>query len=219
MKKFMFFSFIIAAFLLITPTVSAQDEYGVVTDITKSTGDSLTSGSGTIKTEGNTTTIRYSASEFKMLEADPDAAGGERPGPAAWIGFEVAKPKNDTDSSYKVTTPDNKTEQLKTYPYKDYVGITPDNLKKVLLKGTVLTYKYSFDWNEDNKDDQFVIIEIDPKGITLTSEKGNDSVWTPDIAQKILSEQNPNTKDINLYLIIGLIITGVLGLIYCFKKA
>ncbi len=216
MKKFMFFSLVVVALLTFTPLVSAQDEYGTVTDITKSTGDSLISGSGTIKTDGNTTTIRYSTSEFKVLKADEKE---DRPGPAAWIGFEVQKPKSDTNSSYKVTLPDNKTEQLKTYPYKDYVGITPDNLKKVLLKGTVLTYKYSFDWNEDNKADQFVIIEIDPKSITLISDEGNDTVWSPAIAQKILDEQNPNTGDINIFFIIGLIITCVFGLVYCFKKA
>ncbi len=219
MKKFIFFYLIITTFLLITPKVFAADDYGTVTDITKSTGDSLTTGSGTIQTNGNTTTIKYSAAEFKMLEADPDADGGERPGPAAWIGFEVAKPKNETDSSYKVTLPDNKTQQLKTYPYKDYVGITPENLKKVLLKGTTLTYKYSFDWNEDDRADQYVIIEIDPKGITLISEKGNDSVWSPTMAQKILNEQNPNTGDINPYLFIVLTIIGGLGIIYCCKKA
>ena len=191
MKKFMFFSIIAIAFLLIMPKVCAADDYGTVTDITKSTGDSLTSGNGTIKTQGNTTTIKYSVATFKLLDEDPDAAGGARPGPAAWVGFEVSKPKNDTDSSYKVTTPDNKTTQLKTYPYKDYVGITPENLKNVLLKGKILT----------------------------TSEKGNDTKWSPEIAKKALDELNPNTGDINLFLIIGLIIVGGLGLVYCFKKA
>ncbi len=216
MKKILFFSIAIIAFLSIVPTTFALDEYGKVTDITERTGDSLTSGKGTIKTEGNTTTIRYSVATFKVLEKDESQ---NRPGPAAWIGFEVEKPKDDSNSSYKVTTPDNKTTQLKTYPYKDYVGITPENLKNVLLKGTLLTYKYSFDWDEDNKIDQYVIIEIDPKEITLTSTDNKGVLWSKTIAEDILKEQNPNTKDINLYLLLGLIVFGGIGVIHCFKRS
>ncbi len=219
MKKALFFSIIIVIVLAITPVAFAATLYGKVTDITKATGDSLSSGQGTIKTDGNTTIISYDAATFKMLEADPDAAGGARPGPAAWIGFKVEEPSDDNDSSYKVTTPDGKTTQVTTSPYIDYVGITPDNLKKVLLNGTVLSYKYTFDWNENNSADQYVIIEIDPKGITLLSTNGNETVWSPTIAQNILDAQNPNTSDINLPLWIGLIVISGLGFIYSLKKA
>ncbi len=218
MKKIIFFCLAIVAFLVVTPNIFAADEYGIVTDITKKAGDSLLSGDGSIQTSGNTTTIKYSISKFKMLDASSSTSDGERPGPAAWIGFQVEKPKNDSHSSYKVTTPDNKTIQLKKYPYIDYVGITPNNLKKVLLEGKNLTYKYAFDWDEDNSADQYVIIEIDPKGITLVSNKGDDIVWSSEIAQNILNE-NPKTGDINLYLYIGLILIGIVGLRYCFKKA
>ncbi len=218
MKKIMFFCLAIVSFLVVTPNIFALDEYGTVTDITKKAGDSLLTGDGSIQTNGNTTTIKYSVSKFKMLDASSSTADGERPGPAAWIGFQVEKPKNDSNSSYKVTTPDNKTTQLKKYPYVDYVGITPNNLKKVLLEGKTLTYKYAFDWDEDNNANQYVIIEIDPKGITLVSNKGDDIMWSPEIAQNILNE-NPKTKDTNLYLYIGLILLGIVGLRYCFKKA
>ncbi len=219
MKKNMFFFLIIALLLLVTPIVFAEGTYGKVTDITKRTGDSLSSGDGTITTDGNTTTIRYSAATFKMLEADDKAADGNRPGPAAWIGFEVAKPDSESDSSYKVTTPDDKTTQQTKYPYVDYVGITPQNLKKVLINGKVLTYKYAFDWDEDDSADQYVIIQIDPKEITLLPSDGGDVLWSPTIAKKVLDEQNPNTSDINPFLFLGLIAIGGMGLIYYSKKA
>ena len=217
MKKIIFISLTFVMMLILSPVVLA-DSYGKVTDITKTTGDSLTSGTGSIETKGNTTTIRYSAATFKMLEEDKNATDGERPGPAAWVGFEITEPTDKSDSSFKVTTPDNKTTQIKKNSYKDYVGITPDNLKKVLLNGTMLTYKYSFDWDEDGSNDQYVIIEIDPKGITLLPTKGTDPVWSPAIAQEILDSLNPETSDINLFLLIGLILAGGIGLI-CLKKA
>ncbi len=219
MKKIIFLPIIIFTFLIMTPTVFADGEYGKVTDITKKAGDSLSSGDGTIVTNGNTTTIKYSASTFKMLEEDSSAADGNRPGPAAWIGFEVAKPDNDNDSSYKVKTPDNKVTDMKKYPYTDYVGITPENLKNNLLKGTLLTYKYSFDWNEDDDYDQFVIIEIDPKEMTLVDEDKDETLWSPGIAADTLEEQNPNTGDINILIYIALILLGGTGLVYYFKKA
>lgn len=218
MKKCIFFSLIAVITFAIMPNVFAAENYGVVKDITKETGDSLYSGQGTLETNGNTTTIRYSAATFKMLEADKDASAGERPGPAAWIGFEITEPTTDNDSKFKVTTPDNKTTEIKSSSFRDYVGITPENLKKVLLNGTVLTYKYSFDWNEDNSNDQFVIIEIDPEGITLIPTNGGDYVWSPAIAKAILDQQNPNTSDIHLpILLVFLVISGI-GLIYCLKR-
>ncbi len=218
MKKFMFFSIITVLLLTTITNVFAADTYGEVRDITQKTGDSLSSGSGTLETKGNTTTIRYSASTFKMLEEDKNTADGERPGPAAWIGFEVDEPDDQKDSKYKVTTPDNKTIDVKTSPYRDYVGITPENLKRALLNGTVLTYKYAFDWNEDNSNDQYVIIEIDPEAISLIPTNNGDKVWSPEIAKEILEEQNPNTSDINLFLLIGLIIISGFGLTYYLKK-
>ena len=145
MKKTIFFSIIALFLYAIIPNVSAVTNYGTVKDITKDAGDSLTTGSGTLTTEGNTTTIRYSTATFKMLEADSGASSGNRPGPAAWIGFKITEPTSDNNSSFKVTTPDNKTTQINSSSYEDYVGITPNNLKKVLLNGTKLTYKYSFD--------------------------------------------------------------------------
>lgn len=218
MKKILFFSLIAIMSLSVFTNVFAADTYGVVRDITKQTGDSLSSGNGTIETKGDTTTIRYSASTFKMLEADKHAAGGERPGPAAWIGFEVEEPTNQKDSKYKVTTPDNKTTSVTTSPYRDYVGITPENLKKALLNGTVLTYKYAFDWNEDNDNDQYVIIEIDPEELTLLAVNDGDIVWSPEIAKEVLAQQNPNTSDINVFWLIGLILISSFGFRYYFKK-
>lgn len=219
MKKSLFFSLIALFLLAIIPNVSAAENYGTVKDITKETGDSLSSGQGTIETKGNTTTIRYSAATFKMLEEDKNASGGERPGPAAWIGFEVTEPENDKDSKFKVTMPDNKTTEIKASSFKDYVGITPNNLKAALLRGTILTYKYSFDWNEDGDADQFVIIQVDPEEITLLPTSGGESVWSPDIAQQILKEQNPNTSDIHFLPLLGLLVIGGCGLIYGFKRA
>ena len=154
-----------------------------------------------------------------MLEEDKDAADGNRPGPAAWIGFEVEEPTNQKDSSYKVTTPDNKTTVVKTSPYKDYVGITPENLKKSLLNGTVLRYKFAFDWDENDIADQFVIIEIDPEGITLLSADDQSIVWSNEIAKKILEEQNPNTSDINIFYLFGIIIICGSLFTYYLKKS
>lgn len=219
MKKKILFAFIMIMILAIVPNVFASDDYGEVKDITAEAGDSLSSGKGTIETKGNTTTIRYSAATFKMLEANEGAADGERPGPAAWVGFEITEPKNNKDSKFKVTTPDNETTEIKKSSFRDYVGITPNNLKNVLLKGTVLTYKYAFDWDEDDTKDQYVIIEIDPEGITLTPTNGGKSVWSPEIAQDILEKENPNTSDINLFFFIGLIVISGFGLVYYFKKA
>ena len=218
MKKIIFFSLIIML-LAVIPNVRAAETYGTVRDITKNTGDSLSSGKGTLETKGNTTTIRYSAATFKMLEEDKDAADGNRPGPAAWIGFEVEEPTNQKDSSYKVTTPDNKTTVVKTSPYKDYVGITPENLKKSLLNGTVLRYKFAFDWDENDIADQFVIIEIDPEGITLLSADDQSIVWSNEIAKKILEEQNPNTSDINIFYLFGIIIICGSLFTYYLKKS
>ncbi len=201
-----------------TTHVSAETTYGKVTDITSAAGDSLTKGSGKIETNGNTTTIRYDAATFKLLDADEDAPNGDRPGPAAWVGFQVDKPTNETDDKYKVTMPDNKTVEETKYPFKDYVGITPSNLKNVLLNGTVLTYKYAFDWNEDNTADQYVIIEINPSGITLESKDGQVE-WSPALAQELLDAQNPATSDINLPLIIGLFLISAIGCVYFVKKA
>ena len=217
MKRILFILLIFTT-LLFTQNVSAETAYGKVTDITSAAGDSLTTGSGKIETKGNTTTIRYDAATFKLLDAAEDAADGERPGPAAWIGFQVDKPTDEKDDKYKVTTPDNKTVEETKYPFKDYVGITPENLKKVLLNGTVLTYKYAFDWDKDNTADQYVIIEINPSGITLENKEGKEE-WSPEIAEEILEEQNPATSDINLPLIIGLFLVSAIGCIYFVKKA
>ncbi len=219
MKKILFFSLLTIALFVPLQTVFAAGKYGEVKDITQETGDSLSSGKGTIQTNGDTTTIRYSAATFKMLEEDKDAAGGERPGPAAWIGFEVQEPTEAKDSKFKVTTPDNKTTQISASSYRDYVGITPANLKKALLNGTFLTYKYTFDWNEDGSNLQYVIIEVDPVGITLIPTNGGESVWSPAIAKQILDAQNPNTSDINLFLLLGLLTAGSIGFVYFFKKA
>ena len=125
MKKLLF-TLMIMTTLLFTQNVSAETAYGKVTDITSAAGDSLTEGTGKIDTKGNTTTIRYDAATFKLLDADEGAADGERPGPAAWIGFQVDKPTDETDEKYKVTPPDNKTVEETKYPFKDSVGITPE---------------------------------------------------------------------------------------------
>ncbi len=217
MKKIIFFSLVLTLMLISAPSVLASS-YGKVTDITKAAGDSLTSGSGTLETKGDTTTITYKTSTFKILDEDKNATDGQRPGPAAWIGFEITEPTDDNNSSFKVTTPDNQTTQIKKKSYRDYVGITTSNLKNALLKGTNLTYKYSFDWNEDGSANQYVIIEVDPEAVSLISKTG-ETVWSPDIAKDILAEQNPDTSDINLFLIIGLFIAASFGLIYYFKKA
>ncbi len=221
MKKNRLFLLIAVMMLSIIPNVFAATTYGTVKDITEATGDSLTSGKGTISTSGDTTTIRYDAATFKMLEADDDAADGVRPGPAAWIGFEITEPDDKKDSSFKVTMPDDKVEQIKAGSFKDFVGITPHNLEKVLLEGKLLTYKYSFDWDEDGTDDQFVIIQIDPEKVTLTPTEGEEESWSPEIAKKIKDEKNtnPDTSDINLFLLIGLLTAGGAGLAYYFKKA
>lgn len=218
MKRIIMLLFIIIMMLALTPNVFAASNYGEVKDITEKAGDSLTSGKGTIETKGDTTYIRYGTSTFKMLEEDQDASDGERPGPAAWIGFEVTEPSDDSDSKFKVTTPDNKTTEITESSYKDYVGITPTNLKKVLLEGKKLTYKYSFDWNEDDKNDQYVIIEIDPEKMTLLDTNGEDKEWSPEIAKEVL-EENPNTGDLNLIIPLGLILIAGIGLVYYFKKA
>ena len=219
MKKILFFSLIATLMLAIMPNVFAASQYGVVEDITKTAGDSLMTGEGTIETKGDTTIIRYSASTFKMLEADKNASGGERPGPAAWIGFKVTKPTEGSSSKFKVTTPDNKTTEITASSYTDYVGITPNNLKNVLLKGEKLTYKYSFDWNEDGSNIQYVIIEVDPETITLLSTTSNNSVWSPEIAKEILEQQNPNTSDINIFFFFGLLLVSGLGFTYYLKRA
>lgn len=218
MKRIIMLLFIIIMMLALTPNVFAASNYGEVKDITEKAGDSLTSGKGTIETKGDTTYIRYGTSTFKMLEENQDASDGERPGPAAWIGFEVTEPSDDSDSKFKVTTPDNKTTEITESSYKDYVGITPTNLKKVLLEGKKLTYKYSFDWNEDDKNDQYVIIEIDPEKMTLLDTNGEDKEWSPEIAKEVL-EENPNTGDLNLIIPLGLILIAGIGLVYYFKKA
>ncbi len=218
MKKTIFLSFIITMMFGFIPITLAASKYGTVKDITKEAGDSLTTGEGAIETKGNTTTIRYEAATFKMLEASEETADGERPGPAAWIGFEISEPTDDSDSSFKVTTPDNKVTENKKTTFRDYVGITPENLKKVLLNGTMLSYKYGFDWDEDGTNDQFVIIEVDPEEMTLIDSKGNDKVWTPEMAEEILDEQIPDTSDISLVFVISLIIVGSLGFIYCKKR-
>ena len=216
MKKiFLIFTFII---FFTTQTVFAASNYGEVKDITKQAGDSLTKGEGKLEKKGDTTTIRYGTSTFKMLEKDENAADGERPGPAAWIGFKITEPTEGSNSKFKVTTPDNKTTEISSSSYTDYVGITPTNLKNALLKGTALTYKYSFDWDENNENDQFVIIEIAPEEITLIDTSG-ETVWSPEIAKDLLEAQNPKTSDINLLLIISLIIISGLGITYYFKKA
>ena len=217
MKKIIFFSLVLTLMLISAPSVLASS-YGKVTDITKAAGDSLTSGSGTLETKGDTTTITYKTSTFKILDEDKNATDGQRPGPAAWIGFKITEPTEGSNSKFKVTTPDNKTTEISSSSYTDYVGITPTNLKNALLKGTVLTYKYSFDWDENGKNDQFVIIEIDPEEITLIDTNG-DTVWSPQIAKELLDAQNPKTSDINLLLIISLIIISGLGITYYFKKA
>ncbi len=218
MKRIIMIPIFIIMSLALIPHVFAASNYGEVKDITEKAGDSLTSGKGTIETKGDTTYIRYGASTFKMLEKDNDAADGERPGPAAWIGFEVTEPSDDNDSNFKVTTPDNKTTEIKASSFKDYVGITPTNLKKVLLDGKKLTYKYSFDWDKDGHNDQYVIIEIDPEKISLLDTEGKDKEWSPEIAEKI-KEENPTTGDLNLILPLGLILISGIGLVYFFRKA
>ncbi len=218
MKKNIFFSLFLIVILAISSNVFAAENYGEVKDITKQAGDSLTSGKGTMETKGNTTTIRYSAATFKMLDEDADASDGTRPGPAAWIGFEITEPTDDRDSKFKVTLPDNQVTEIKASYYRDYVGITPDNLKKVLLNGTVLTYQYAFDWNEDGSPQQYVIIQIDPKEITLLSTNG-ETVWSPEIAQDILNQQNPDTSDVNIFFYIILMFISGIGFLYYFKKA
>ncbi len=220
MKKLIFTMIITLATIVCMPNVFADSTYGTVTDITKKTGDSLTNGQSTIETKGDTTTIRYSAATFQMLPEDNSASDGSRPGPAAWIGFQVTEPDGG-NSKFNVTTPDNKTTLINASVYKDYVGITPDNLKKALLNGTPLTYKYSFDWNENGTNDQYVIIEIDPNEITLLSVDNKKEVWSPAIAKNILAantENNPDTSDTNIFTKLGLIIICGLGFIISFKK-
>ncbi len=219
MKKIVFFALAAVMMLALMPNVFAAEDYGQVRDITEEAGDSLSSGKGSLETKGNTTIIRYGTSTFKMLESDDSATDGARPGPAAWIGFEITEPTSDNDSQFKVTTPDGKTTEIRNSFYKDYVGITPNNLKKALLNSTVLTYKYSFDWDEDGTDEQYVIIEIDPEKTTLMPSDGGDSVWSPEIAQGILKQENPTTSDINLFSVLGFLVVGGLGLVYCLKKA
>ncbi len=219
MKKYIILSLIMIVTLSIMPCVLAATQYGKVTDITAKAGDSLSLGTGSLTTVKDTTTIRYSTATFKVLDALEDATDGNRPGPAAWIGFEISEPEDNSDSSFKVTLPDNTKQSIKKASYTEYVGITPNNLKKALLNGTALIYKYSFDWNEDDTPDQYVIIEVDPKGITLIPEKGGNNLWSPQIAQEVLNAQNPNTSDINLPLLLGLISLSSLGIIYYFKKA
>lgn len=214
-----FFLIILVSFMFYIPNVQADTLYGTVKDITEAAGDSLTTGKGELEVKGDTTYIRYSSATFQMLKEDKSATDGQRPGPAAWIGFQIDEPKGG-DNNFKVTLPNNTTTQINNSVYKDYVGITPDNLKNSILNDKPLTYKYSFDWDENNTQDQFVVIEVDPLKVTLLSEN-KQRVWTPEIAQDILIQNrkaNPNTSDINIYLYIIILLISSGGLLYCIKK-
>ncbi len=238
MKKILFLitGFIIS--LAFIPNVFALT-LKEVSDITGN--DTKISGESEVtKIDDKTTKITYKNAEFYYASEETNDAGF-RPKENAWIGIKVAYPEGVTDDSYDIYVNGELYEDggvKKESSYSEWFGINLKRLNEAIENNTKITYRIAFDWDKkDDKEDQVVIIEIDPMSISLykTQDK-SEEVWTPAIALEKKAEldkankqedqakketeknQNPNTSDINLLATVGTILVSALCVLYIFKK-
>ena len=245
MKKIMMIATILVAGLMFMPSVLAysKGDYGEVTDNTNADSriDDVTVTP--VKTEeGKVSTLTFSSSSFNLLSRTED-----RPyDGVAWVGIKVMYPSDVSDNTYDVYVNGEKIEipaqnQHVTY-YTDFFGITASNLKNAILNNKKLEYKVEFDWDRaEDKDDQIVYVIIDPMTVQLYEDHNKSTpVWTTEMAEEAKAEAdasktpvepseqkpeetskdegNPDTSDINLYMLFGLIAASGCGLAYTFKK-
>lgn len=239
MKKIMMVATILVAGLMFMPNVFAAytTGYGTVTDATKS-NSKIDGIAADIQSNESTTYVKYTGSAFQLLDEE-----NGRPGDAAWVGITVSYPDGVSQGeNYKVYVngKEHNEGERNEHDYTEYFGITQDNIRKALSKDNhLLEYKVEFDWNNDSNIDQTVMIQIDPMTIELYEDyEKHELVWNEEKAQEELarieaektpvSEQkaeetskddsNPDTSDINLYMLLGLIAASGCGIAYTFKK-
>ncbi len=183
---------------------------------------------GTEETDSNDRPEGYAWIGFKVTAPTDSSSGSNK--------LYVKVPGKDTFE--EVTQDSGKS-------YTEYVGINEEKLKAALEAGTSLKYTFEFamgNGSAPTETEYTVIIEIDPATTILypvNTEMEAAKAGTATIAyngpeeKKILDEQkakenenteqpkneaNPNTSDINLYLLLSLITVSGCGIAYTIKK-
>ncbi len=114
-----------------------------------------------------------------------------------------------------------------------YVSVTKEELEAAATSGESIVKTWEFSW-DDNEDDYEQVLEviIDPKEITLKPKDSEEPVFTPETYEELYDEAhpqvpvtpeepeetNPNTGDINVILLGGLMLLSGFGLGYVVKR-
>ncbi len=219
---------ILALFLLImVPQVYALT-YENVTVL--NSNDSYKGGKPTVVGNGtNKVTITYESALLKIVPKQPSIG---RTIDAAWLGVKVVAPKDvpiaklkeatyssDTaGKSFWTNQDSNKSESQSDEHYINVYGaITEDILTKATKEGKDITYTWTFDWDNDKKDDQTVTIVVSPKNVVLTAQANDDIIWNQDMYDDLKPEKNPGTSD-NLPIYLGIMSLSIISEIYAIKK-
>lgn len=171
--------------------------------------------------------ITYNALNLKEVDkSQTDGASID----AAWVGFHIdlpntaeqAKSKFKVDAGeYQAIDPDGNY----------YTSITLEKLKNAYDSGQPIKVVYYFDYNEDSQEDQTVTVIIDPAKVVFTAkdseepafngpekEAAKNAVDKPAVQPAEKAEENPNTADINIYALLGLMFVSGCGLAFVAKK-
>ncbi len=229
-KKFILvFATMILSIFLFTPTTFAVDKYGKVEGVTGK--DSFQSGSDakiTSYQEGDQKVfvVTYGAMDLKYVKENTEIG---RTIEAAWVGARAYAPdgtdENINDITFRVLNSSGEWTEKKFKDFKDskaaphyidlYGAVTKEKLEAVAKEGkdNLVVGTWEFDWNNNKKYEQKIIIQIDPQVVKLSDQKG-ESLFTPEKYNEIASQETmPKTGDNKTLLYVSLIaIASVAGI-------
>lgn len=231
-KKFFMVVVMLLVGIIGMPTVSAAYDGSSMGTVTEYSGkDSV--GSSDVSDVVNSSdpknvVITYKALDLKEIDKDADTL--HRGVDAAWVGFHMELPTSAelattkvkfNDGSYEAADPDGNY----------YTGILATKLQEAYESGQQIKVVYYFSYDGDETPEQTVTIIIDPAKVTFVPKDSDEASFdgpkleaekqaaantpaTP--AEK--AEENPETSDINIYALLGLILVSGCGLAVITKK-
>ena len=229
---------ILIGFLFVNPVWALTLEKVSILNAT----DSYKGGNPTI--EGNGTanvTITYNTADLKVVAANRDLG---RTIDAAWLGVQVFAPKDleiatlqkatyksgSTEKSFwnnQDTPVANRDSKDKEHFINVFGAVTEEHLKNATIANKMLSYVWTFDWDNNGEIDQTVKVKINPTGIVLLAKDDDTILWNYDTYEKVRQEitedkEEPEKDDVpktsDIYLYTGMILIDLICLGYLIKQ-